>query len=121
MARTNIPLQALPAIGGAAITWTAADQANGMYFVNDGDSILMVRNTDASPHATTVSSVADVYGRTGDLVATPVAISGSNDGIAMFSRLPAHLFNQPGTNNCNVDFASATGMSVAVVQVTPRR
>lgn len=121
MARTLIPAQSVAQNAGLPIVWTAVDQANGMFFINDGETVIMARNTDASPHAVTIDSVADQFGRVGDIVMTPVAESGVLDGIAVSSRLPTHLFNQAGTNNCNVDFASATGMWVAAISIAPRR
>lgn len=117
MARTQITVQALPINGAAAVTFVSADAANGMFFVNDGDTQVMVRNTDASTHTVTIDSVADSAGRTGDIVTTvPITT-----GLVVSSRLSPALFNQLGTNNCNVDFSASTGMTIAVVQAAPRR
>ena len=122
MSRTRLTPQTFTSTPGAAsVTWTAADQANGMVFANDGDTILMVRNTDASSHTCTIASVADHFGRIGDITMTAAAESGVNDGISVSSRLPAHLFNQPGTSDVNIDFTSGTGVMVAAVQIPPRR
>lgn len=64
MARTAISvlsvnrfaLVAVPAPG------TAADVANGNFFVNDGASVLILLNSDSSTHALTVAVAAGVDG-----------------------------------------------------------
>src|SRR4051812_47519213 len=116
MARTAIPIQTVPANGGgiAGLTFTAADQANGMQFPNDGRTLLLIKNTDASPHNVTVKSVPDRFQRSGDtIVAAPASTTVSIAGPFQFE-----LFQQT-TGVVNVDFASATGMTVAAVQLAP--
>jgi len=83
-ARTVLAIQQLRALNQAAptpgqldITFTAADVANGNAFPFSGREVLLVQNADgAAAHHFTVSSVADGLGRTGDITAYTVALSG---------------------------------------------
>ena len=50
--------------GDLTITPAAADAVNGNSFVATGSEILLIQNTDASPHNITITSVADSIGRT---------------------------------------------------------
>lgn len=73
MARTSLTkLTALGAYGSysanaADLTMTAADVANGNQFTFEGKDLVIAYNSDASAHTVTISSVADPYGRTGDI------------------------------------------------------
>jgi hypothetical protein len=50
--------------GQLAFALTTCDNVNGMTFVSTGREVLIVQNTDASPHTITVTPVADPYGGT---------------------------------------------------------
>lgn len=50
----------------ASFTWVASDNVNGNSFTHTGRELLLVWNSDVNPHSITVTSVADVSGRTGD-------------------------------------------------------
>ena len=52
--------------------FTACDASNGNSFPITGRDILLVENSDASPHTITISSVADQFGRTQDITAYSV-------------------------------------------------
>lgn len=56
-----------------AITWEAADVGSGNEFTLTGNEIILVRNTDASAHNVTLTSVADPFGRTGDISSESIA------------------------------------------------
>ena len=76
MARTTLAATDVPgkfATDGVAVTWAAADAANGNQFVCTGREVLLARNTDASAHTVTVTSTADSAGRTGDITADSIA------------------------------------------------
>jgi hypothetical protein len=62
--RNNYAVQA----GDLAISF-ASDAVNGNKFASTGQEILLVKNTDTNPHTFTISSVADLLGRTGDIAA----------------------------------------------------
>jgi hypothetical protein len=49
MARTAIAVQQVQKNKSGALTFAAADQANGMSFPNDGNTILRVKNAERQP------------------------------------------------------------------------
>lgn len=53
----------------ADLTMTAADVANGNQFVASGNDLVIAHNTGGSAYTITVTSVADPYGRTGNIAA----------------------------------------------------
>lgn len=61
--------------GDLTLTETACDNVNGNSFPHTGREILLVHNTNASSGTFSVTSVADQYGRTGDISAYSVAAS----------------------------------------------
>lgn len=61
------------ATAGVALTWTGADVANGNQFQATGREILLARNTDTLSHNVSVTSVADPYGRTGNITNDAIA------------------------------------------------
>lgn len=73
MARTS--LTKTTALGGygsyaadaADLTMEAADVTNGNQFVASGNDLVIAHNTGASAATITIRSVADPYGRTGDI------------------------------------------------------
>lgn len=70
MARTVLtPDQALGSYQATlqTLTMTAADTSNQNACPLTGGEILIIHNTDASPHNVTITSVADPYNRTGTL------------------------------------------------------
>lgn len=69
MAQTVLTIQALKEnnyavqAGDLTLTFTASDTSNGNAFTSTGKEILIIQNTDASPHTFTVTSVGDALGR----------------------------------------------------------
>lgn len=116
MPRTPIPVTDIPYSNGVAVTWTAADSANNHSFPNDGQTLLLVRNTDAATKTVTVVSVPDDGGRLGDITLTAPATA----GVCTTNLVPIKGYNQTdGTVNVNV--AVATGVTLACVRIVPRR
>jgi len=111
MARTAIPVQTIVKNTGAAISFMAADAVNNMEFVNDGNTELLVNNGGGSACTVTVHSVADPFGRTGDLTPSVAA-----SAIESFPALDPVLWNQPGSSQVNVDFSESTSVTVAAVR-----
>lgn len=77
---TQIPKGPYPAgavgSGSLAITFTAADVANGNDFTLTGHEVLLIWNSDAAaPHTVTLTSVTDQRGRSGDVTAYSVPLS----------------------------------------------
>lgn len=115
MARTAIVTQVVDFQSGEDITFAAADQANGMTMENDGQSILLVKNDDASVKQVTIVSVKDELGRLGDIVKTVAATT-----IAVFAPTRAVGFNQRSGDDVGktqVDFDADTSVTVAVLKI----
>lgn len=111
MARTAIAVQQVQKNKSGALTFAAADQANGMSFPNDGNTTLRVKNAGGSPITVTVASVACSHGRTSDIVQVVAATTGD----VLIGPLEPSLFNQSG-GVVFVDFTSATSVTVAAVK-----
>lgn len=58
---------------GVAVTMTAADTTNHEQIALTGREVLLIQNTGASSHTYTITSVADPYGRTGDISTQTIA------------------------------------------------
>jgi hypothetical protein len=117
---TAITVQAPAQFGGIQnVTLTAADSANGMMFLNDGKTVLVVINNDVAAKTVTVVSVPDENGRTGDIVLVVPAAVGGFPGIAITDQLPTALFTQQSTDagNVYVSFSAATNLKVAAVRI----
>jgi hypothetical protein len=117
---TAITVQAPAQFGGIQnVTLTAADSANGMMFLNDGKTVLVVINNDVAAKTVTVVSVPDENGRTGDIVLVVPAAAGGFPGIAITDQLPTALFTQQSTDagNVYVSFSAATNLKVAAVRI----
>lgn len=82
LTRTNSP-GPNPA-AGVAVTMTAADTVNKEQFALTGREILIVHNTGASSRTYTITSVADPFGRLGDITAQTIA-AGAIHTIGPFS------------------------------------
>lgn len=52
-----------------ALAFAASDASNGNSFVASGKEIVVLYNSDSAPHTVTFDSVADGFGRTGDITA----------------------------------------------------
>ena len=50
--------------GQLTVTLTACDNTNGNTFTSTGREVLIMQNTDASPHPITITPVTDPYGGT---------------------------------------------------------
>jgi len=105
------PQQALPNTS-SAITYGAADAAGDM-FANNGKMSFRVKNASGVTVTVTVVSVADPYGRTGDLVVTVLAGAEAEVG-----HLDPALWNQRSgdVGYVHVTYSAVTSVTVAVVQ-----
>lgn len=81
MARTNIAAQTLPGAyptlpvtPASDLTLVAADVANGnMTPIVEGKTVVFAQNTGVGARTITFTSVADTFGRTGDITAYSLA------------------------------------------------
>jgi hypothetical protein len=117
MPRTSIAVEEVPFQSyDNDITFSNVDAANGMMFPNDGQTVLLVKNADATSKTVTVRSVQDENGRTGDLVVTVAA-----GKTAWIGPLRQKLFCQRSTDAgmVYVDFSAATSTTVACMRFNP--
>ena len=61
------------AAAGVALTETAEDTGNNSMFIAQGNDLLVIHNTGASPYTYTITSAADPYGRTKDITTQSIA------------------------------------------------
>lgn len=110
MPRTNIAIQEVAKNAGAELTETNADQANGQMFENDGRTVLVVRNGDASTRTVTVVGVACSHGRTAN-----IAVAVQAGRVAELGPFDRDLFNQPSgadQGKVYVDWSASTPTTV---------
>lgn len=112
MARTAITVQTI-AVTGLAPTYANADQANGMYFANDGNVFLHIKNTNAATRVITVATPATVAGMAiAELTYTIAATTGD----VMIGPFDTGVFNQSG-GIVHVDFSADTNVTVAAIKL----
>jgi hypothetical protein len=87
----------------AVAAGTAADTTNFNATPHSGKLLLIARNTDASAHHVTINSVADPFGRTGDVNADTIAAN----GVKVYGPFPASGWQQgtDGTLHYQADSA----------------
>jgi len=113
MARTNIPVQVIPANGGVdqAIAWTAGDATNDHEFSNSGRELLLMKSDAVGAKHADVMSVADEHGRIGDTSLDP----DGDQAVAIAGPFLPTVWNQAG-GLVNVDLVTDTDVFFAVVQ-----
>ena len=110
MARTDITVTD-GGYGMTLMTETAADQANGMSFSNDGRTILVVSNEDASAKTVTIAVNSDEFGRD---VTESVTIPAGRISVSNF--FPPSVYNQ-AANKVHLDFDADTSVKVAAFRM----
>lgn len=76
MARATLTTSTAPGSNnytGVTLTMTAADASNFNEFVASGKDLVVAHNTGGSPYTVTITSVADPFGRMGDVSAVSIA------------------------------------------------
>jgi hypothetical protein len=116
MPRTAIAIQAIARNNGAQLVSAGADQANGNIFPNDGKTVLVVKNGDASPRTCTIVSVACSHGRTQDL-----AVVVANGEEAVIGPFDAEAFNQKSGADIGQVYVNWSAGTAATVKVTARQ
>lgn len=116
MARTALTVQVIPRHGKAIdeLTFTAADATNDHEFVNDGQTLLLVKNQHSSAQAVTIVSVADPFGREED---TTMSVDAGNvdPKVGIAGPFSPSLFNQAG-GLVHVDITDDTALEFAAVK-----
>ena len=91
---------------GVAVTMTAADTVNKEQFALTGREVLIIHNTGASSRTYTITSVADPFGRLGDITAQTIAAGAIHTvgpfGLAGWQQTGGFLYIE--ANNAEVKF-----------------
>ena len=114
MSQTLLAVQK-PGLVAAALEAVAADGVNGNYFINNGRTLLIIKNGGASSITATVTSVPDPYNRTGDVTATVAA--GAEVVLGPFEQT---LFNQASgvtAGGVQLAFSDATSVTLSAVSL----
>lgn len=98
--------------GDLTLTFAAMDASNGNSFFATGREVVIVQNSDASPHTFTVTSVADPYGRT-DASLTNYSVAANGFAVIQFRQLAG--WTQVGGQTVFLTTSSAL-LKIAVVQ-----
>lgn len=115
MARTAITINEIPFQGSLLLTGVAGDATNNHQFDNDGNTLLLVENTDAAAKSVTIQSVDDPFGRSENIALTVA----QNTIYAAGPFIPS-IWNQPG-RTMFVDLDADTGVTFWAVRFNPRR
>jgi hypothetical protein len=84
-----------------------------MEFVNNGDVVLHVKNTNASPRIVTITTPRTVDGVA---VADPAITIPATTGDKIIGPFPPATFNNAG-GLVYVDFDASTGVTIAAIQL----
>lgn len=114
MARQTLTKTTVPGpnpTAGVAVTMTAANTTDKeQYTVADGD-VILVHNTGLSSRTYTVTSVADPFGRTGDVSGVSIAagaIHALRVGLEGWRQTNGYVYLE--ANNAEVKFGILTGL-----------
>lgn len=114
MPLVTLTVQNLPTYGQplADVVQTAMDAA-GVEFVNDGNTILLIENSDGAPH--TVVAVGRASNRSFNH-AIDASIVTTNAKESLCGPFPQELFND-SAGKVQLTLADATGMTAAAVRI----
>ena len=118
MARTALAVQSIPQFGAALddVVFTAADAANNHEFINDGRTMLLMKNDSGGPLTADVIGVANT--RTANRTSAETMTAGASD-ICIAGPFEQSAFNQAldgGGSGVFVDLSTDTSLSFAVVK-----
>ena len=119
MARTNIPVTVTNNNGAAGISFNdidvAIDDANNHMYINRVGSsriIILFLLEESCTVDVSIISVADPYGRTGDLGPTTIATGAGEEDVHIFGPFSPELFSQKSGTDVGktyIDLANDTG------------
>ncbi|OKP91846.1 hypothetical protein A3844_01660 [Paenibacillus helianthi] len=108
MPRTAITIQK-PSDGGMVLARANGDATNNHEFINNGSTVLIVKNGGVSSIDVTLNFAADKYGRTGSKV---VAVAASAEKV--IGPFVKELYNQ-SDNKVQFDLSAAASVTVAAL------
>lgn len=112
MARTALTVQNI-ALAGLTPAYSAGDAVNFHEFINDGNTMLQVKNTGGGACTVTIYTPAKVAGVD---IADITVVVGATTGDKMIGPFPTHVFNQSG-GLVNVDISTATGVTLGAFRL----
>lgn len=115
MSRVNVTINEIPYQGSVQLTGVAGDATNDHQMDNDGNTLLMIENTDAASITATIVSVDDPYGRSEDIALTVA----QNELYAAGPFIPS-IWNQPG-RVMFIDLSAAVTVTLWAIRFNPRR
>lgn len=116
MARKDLSIQDLGQFGAATPSLVTFDAANDAMFSNDGKTILLIDNGAGTVVNPIVVSVADQFGRTGDIT---LAVNGTSR--AIFGPFNPAVFNQRTGSDIGkiyVDFDVDSNVTIVPIKLT---
>jgi hypothetical protein len=117
----DIAVQTLSQFTGRNHTYGSI--ASGDTFTNNGDVILLFKNSNASARTMTIGGQAVTRSDVGTISAADMAEtvtipgSGTNGGECMVGFMPSSRFTAPDTGKTTLTFDNATGLTVAIVRI----
>lgn len=112
MARTALTVQSA-AISGLTPSYAAGDLANGHEFVNDGNTMLHVKNTGGGACTVTLQTPGKVAGVD---ISDPTVVVPATTGDKMIGPFDPTVFNQSG-GLVYVDISTGTGVTLAAIKL----
>lgn len=117
MARVPIAINTVPPNGLNlnAVVWTAADEVNEHEFVNDGYTVLLMKNGHTGAQVAVINSVPDQFGRSQDTTLTVAA-----SGVGVAGPFLQGIWNQAGAK-VFVDVTDDTAVEFAALRLSQVR
>ncbi len=112
MAESALTVQAA-VLAGLTPAYAAAN-ADGNYFPNSGKEFLHIKNSGISTVVTIDSPAACNQGTQHDVAVTVPPTTGDK----IIGPFPKERFND-GSGNCHLTYAQVTGITIAVITVSP--
>lgn len=118
MPRTAITVQSVSAFSALDdITFTAGDAANDHEFINDGRSVVVQKNTDATAKTSTIIVPSSARVLDNSTLTIPLVSAGGGTELSISPILPQAIYNQ-SDGTVHIDLTDATGVSFAVVSLS---
>jgi hypothetical protein len=106
----------------SGLNYALASASTSDNFSNDGSTVLLFNNANASSRTLTVNANSTTRPGFGTIAtpATTVTLpgSGTNGGLAIVGPFPTERFNDTGTGKVTYSLDVSTGMDVSVVKLT---
>lgn len=106
----------------AGLNYTSAAASTADTFTNDGRTVLLFTNANASSRTLTISANDTTRPGFGTIATPDTTVtlpgSGTNNGLAIVGPFPTERFNDITTGKVSYTIDAVTGLSVAAVKLT---